>query len=78
MEQGDVLLLTDGRMLQIVQMGDKKYDLACVQYIDQSEHSFVQLYELDVAHNLGQGPSVLSHFFGLNSLHVRFNNLAKV
>lgn len=78
MKNGDVLLLTDGRILQIV---DTKVDwsgYAMVEFIDRGEHSYLDLGELEVEHNLGQSSAILMNFHATHSLHIRLNRMAKV
>lgn len=77
MKDGDVLLLTDGRLMKVLET-KTAIGMTCVQYVDSDNFSYVSADDLDIGHNLGQGPIILAHFHGLHSIHVRFNRLGRV
>lgn len=61
-EKGTVLLLSDGRLLRLLEVGTDK-ELDEVQFVDREEPSFLRSKELDLEDNLGRSPSVLCQFY---------------
>ena len=76
MKNGDVLLLSNGRLAQIVETKVDWSDLAMVQFIDVEEPSCIDAKRL-IEHNLGQAPGVLMSYHSARAIHLRLNRLAK-
>jgi len=76
MKNGDVLLLSNGRLAQIVETKVDWSDLAMVQFIDVEGLSCIDAKRL-IEHNLGQAPGVLMSYHSTRAIHLRLNRLAK-
>jgi len=77
MENGDILLLSDGRMGRITEHCALAYATAAIQFIDEMGPRIVTLDLLDIEQNLGQTPSVLAAFYSAMSVHLRINRMSK-
>jgi hypothetical protein len=77
-EEGDVILLTDGRLTRVVSplhKGTTFEDYFMLQFIDANgEHLQLDDNTLDIERNLGQSEGVLSSFYTARSIHIRLNN----
>ena len=78
MKKDDVLLLSNGKMLQVVEKGARGLGLDMVLYIDNDSVTITDLERLDIAHNLGHGPVAVGTFHMIRGIHERLNKLAKV
>jgi hypothetical protein len=79
-QNGDILLLTDGRILRVVdnESFGSSSDMMMVQFIDRNENSFVDKDTLDIEANLGRSGAALANFHAINGIHVRLNKLGNV
>lgn len=76
MFNGDVLLLSDSRLIRILEINeisDPGVELARVQFIDQTAEKFIRLDSLEVEANLGSRPEIVANFYAMWSMHKRLN-----
>lgn len=75
--EGDILLLTDGRILRVVDTTSFGSDsnMMLVQFIDRSEQSYIERDNLDIESNLGNSGAALANFHAIHGIHLRLNRL---
>jgi hypothetical protein len=76
-ENGEILLLIDGRILKVVDSHSfgKDSTMIQVQFIDRSESSFIDADSIDVESNLGNSGAALANFHAIHGIHLRLNRL---
>ena len=75
-EEGDVLLLTDGRLARITSSGLGSMETYfMMQFIDTNGET-MQLDDgtLHIEQNLGQTKEILAAFYAARSIHIRLSN----
>lgn len=76
MKNGDILLLSDGRLLRVEKCGIACY--TSVLYIDKEEISHVDTDNLLISDNLGQSSAILATFYAARSVHLRLNGFNRI
>lgn len=76
-EDKDVILLKDGRLLQVIDCQFKASPIM-VQFIDRDEPSYLDPNTLDYENNLQHSPSVLLNFHANRSIHMRLNRMGRL
>lgn len=75
-EKGDILLLDNGRIVRLEDVGAMDYYTTplILQYIDRDGATYEFSPEsLDIEKNLGQSEAVLASFYSMRSVHLRLN-----
>jgi hypothetical protein len=75
-EEGDVILLTDGRLARVTSPMQGSIDFYfMMQFIDTNGET-MQLDDgtLDIDRNLGQSEEILANFYAARSIHLRLND----
>lgn len=75
---GDIVLLSDGRMFRIVDVTPSYDEMIYIQFVDRDELSFVEYNRLDIEANLGKDPQALAMFHSIRGIHLRLNRMNQI
>lgn len=79
MKSGDILLMHDGEMVQVIELDFPTVGMGRFQSMYDKECKFYNLKSMsDMYENLGSSGSTRALFHATHSIHVRLNNLGKV
>lgn len=74
-KNGDIILLLDGRMLEVL---SSELNGDIVQFVDRDESSMIDLSTVHIEVNLKRSDLALMSFYSARSVHLRLNKINKI